>query len=97
MKNSTKSFQRRRNIERATLFKVEYHCYLDKLKLDSREFNSVKALNQWADRNDNTIGILIARKLALIDDVWEPFTAIGKKTVTLTELKGIVRDLEMKK
>lgn len=94
---SQKIFIRRRNIERATRFKVEYLCYLNDDKIiEFREFNSAKSLNQWENRtdNDSTFGIMILRKLALIDDIWEPYATIGKKTLTLGDLKKIVYDLE---
>lgn len=84
-------------MEDATLFKVEYACYLDgDNRVEAREFKTAKSLTQWADRNDNdnTIGIFILRKLALIDGIWEPYTTIGKQTITLTDLKMVVKDLE---
>lgn len=96
MNKLPKEYKRRRNIERATLYKVEYYFYLsDDHTVESREFNSSKSLSQWVDRNDNdnTIGLFILRKLALIDDAWEPYTAIGKKNITLSDLKSIVRNL----
>lgn len=92
-----KQWTKRRNLERATLFRAEFICYLNtEANVEVREFNSIKSLNQWEDRNDNdnTIGIMVLRKLALIDDVWEPYTTIEKKTITLSDLKTIVRGLE---
>lgn len=92
-----KEFKKRIPIEDATKFRVEYNCYLHgENTLGYREFNSAKSLAQWADRNDNdnTLGILMLRKLALLGDHWEPYTTIGKKTITLSDLKIIVRDLE---
>lgn len=93
-----KQLQKRRGIETATVFKVEYICYLhgDNTVLN-REFQSDKSLSQWIARNDNdnTIGIMILRKLALIDDIWEPYTTIGKKTITLSDLKITVKNLEV--
>lgn len=92
-----KEFKKRIPFEAATKFRVEYNCYLHgENTLGSREFNSAKSLAQWADRNDNdnTLGIIILRKLALLGDHWEPYTTIGKKTITLSDLKTIVKDLE---
>lgn len=91
-----KIFERRRNIERATLFKVRYILLLeDAKKIVEREFKCNKSMQQWIARNDNdtTFGIVIVNTLALIDDIWEPFTTIGRKTVTLSDLENIVRNL----
>lgn len=92
-----KHLQKRRNIDKATSFKVEYVEYLNDRKHCERLFNNIKSLNQWIDRNDNgyTIGLCVTRKLALIDGTWEPFTTIGKKTITLSDLKFIVSELEV--
>lgn len=92
-----KHYTPRRNIERATSFRVDYICYLDdSRKVLTREFSSTKSLEQWVARNDNdtTLGILVLKRRALINDIWEPYTTIGKKTITLSDLKHIVRDLE---
>lgn len=92
-----KQYTPRRNIERATRFRVDYVCYLDDAReVVNREFSNTKSLEQWVARNDNdsTLGILILKRQALICDVWEPYTTIGKKTITLHDLKNIVRDLE---
>lgn len=59
-----------------------------------RVFKSAKTLAQWVDRNENGYDFLECRRLALIDEVWEPYTTIGKKTLTLQELRSIVRTLE---
>lgn len=88
-----KAFKRRRNIERATSFKVQYLLFLeDDKSIKEREFNSLKSMSQWCTRND-TFDSMVIKTLALIDDDWEPFTTIGKKTVTLSDLENIVRNL----
>lgn len=91
-----KEYKKRRNIERATSFKVQYVSYLnDANEVLYREFSNIKSLSQWVARNDNdnTFGIFIINTLALIDDIWEPFTTIGKIIITLSDLETIVRDL----
>ena len=91
-----REYKKRRNIERATTFKVRHICYLDDgKKVLEREFQSNKSMSQWIARNDNesTYGIIVINTLALIDGVWEPFTTIGKKTVTLSDLETIVKNL----
>lgn len=91
-------FTKRRNIERATSFKVLYVCYLDDgNKIIEREFKSVKSMSQWISRNDNdnTLGIFIVNTLALIDNTWEPFTTIGKKTITLSDLETIIKNIRI--
>lgn len=82
-----------RKIERAISFKVEYINYLDDSKIESREFKSLKSLSQWVERNDYG-RFLELNRFALIDEVWEPYTIIGKTTVTLHTLKCIVKQLE---
>lgn len=87
-------FKRIRNIERATSFRLEYfNCTGDKIESKNRDFKSIKALAQWVDRNDY-LGFVEQRRLALIDDIWEPFTTIGKKTITLSALVNIVDNLK---
>lgn len=89
--------KKRISFEQATQFKIEYLYVLDATKtVYSREFNSAQSLAQWAARNDpeDRIHIMIIRRLALLGDHWEPYTTIGKRTITLTALKTIVRDLE---
>lgn len=87
-------FKPRRSIERATRFKVLYWEVMDEEKtVHEREFNTLKSLRQWIDRNGESFDILILKTLALILDEWEPFTTIGKKTITLADLEIIVRDL----
>lgn len=91
-----KSFKPRRNIERSTKFKVQYSCYLnDEVTVHEREFNSLESMRQWIARNDNPgiLGIMVLKTLALVMDEWEPFTTIGKKTITLSDLQTIVKDL----
>lgn len=91
----TGKFTRIRNIERATSFRLEYfNCTGDEVETKHRDFKSIKALAQWADRNDSDLGFLEGRRLALIDEIWEPFTTIGKKTITLSALVKIVDDLK---
>lgn len=86
-------FKRRRNIERATMFRIEYLSYIDDEKSEYRDFKTAKSLNQWVDRNSSDIALMLNR-FALIDDTWEPYTTIGKKNVTLSELKNEIRRLE---
>lgn len=92
-----KQFTPRRKIEQATRFRIKYVSYLnDPDKVLIREFSNTKSLEQWVDRNDNesTFGILVLKREALIGDTWEPYTTIGKKTITLSDLKRIVNDME---
>lgn len=93
-----REFKKRIPFEQATKFRVEYVCYLhNDLPVQSRTFNSAASLAQWVTRNDNdnTFGIKVLRRLALLGDQWEPYTTIGRKTITLTDLRTIVKDLEM--
>ena len=96
MSAKTKIFKKRRNIERATSFRLEYcYCTGDEVESESRDFKSFKALTQWASRNEEcTLNMVLGRKLALIDGIWEPFTAIGKQNVTLSDLIYIVDGLK---
>ncbi len=90
----TRKFKPRRNIERATMFKVQYAIVSGgPIEKSEREFGSLKSMRQWMDRNGEALGIVILKTLALIMDKWEPFTTIGKKTVTLSDLRAIVEDL----
>lgn len=95
MKNEI--WKRKRNIERATSYRLEY-CYCDggEIEVEHRDFKSAKSLNQWADRNENgdNFAFLILKRLALIDEIWEPYTTIGKKNITLSDLVFIVEDLK---
>jgi hypothetical protein len=50
-------------------------------------------MEQWIERNDDFTTFIINRH-ALIENRWEAFTTIGKKTVTLSELKWIMKHLE---
>ena len=87
-----KIFKRRRNFERATSFRLEY-CYCTEVERETlhRDFKSFKALAQWESRNEDcTFDMLIGNKLALIDGTWEPFTTIGKKNITRSDLIVLV-------
>lgn len=86
-----KEFKRRRNIERATKYRVDYIVVAEKLVMN-REFDSHKSLMQWVERNiNNSLGLLVGKNLALIDNIWEPYTVIGKKLITLFDLNQEVR------
>jgi len=90
-----KTFKLRRNIERSTNFKVEYAMLSgDGIEPKDREFKSMQSLAQWVVRNEAYLGFMEFRRLALIDDVWEPYTTIGKKAMTLSDMKSVVRGLE---
>ena len=95
-KNMKKIFKRRRNIERATSFRLEYYyCTGDTTEPGFRDFKTFKALAQWANRNEEcTSNMVLGHKFALIDETWEPFTAIGKQNITLSDLMHIVEDLK---
>lgn len=88
-----KIFERRRNIERATMFRVEYLSCINDEKAEYRDFKTIKSLSQWVDRNGSDLALILNR-FALIDSAWEPYTTVGKKTLTISELKNIVRTLE---
>ncbi len=88
-----KMFKPRRNIERATSFKVQYTIIGETDEVKEREFDNIKSLRQWIDRNEGRFDVLILNTLALIMDEWEPFTTIGKKTITLSDLQNIVNRL----
>lgn len=89
-----KELKPRRNIERATKFKVQYAlCNGEAREIQEREFANLKSLRQWIDRNEQLFDVLIIKTLGLIRDEWEPFTTIGKKTISLSDLESIVRDL----
>lgn len=87
------TYTRRRNIERATLFKVQYVSCARGLDLLERKFRSQKIMSQWIARNDKILAIFIVKMLALIDDIWDPFTTIGKKSITLSDLEFIEKNL----
>lgn len=87
------TYTRRRNIERATLFKVQYVSCARGLDLLERKFRSQKIMSQWIARNDKLFAIFIVKMLALIDDIWDPFTTIGKKSITLSDLEFIEKNL----
>lgn len=88
------ALKRRKNIERATSIMVQYAVLEPEVDVKERLFNNYKSARQWIiDRNDGTLDFMVMRMLVLIDDEWEPFTTIGKKTITLSELETIVRDL----
>lgn len=84
--------KRRRSIERATSFKVWY-AEIGENGTREREFANLKSLRQWIDRNEELFDVFVLKTLALIDGEWEPFTTIGKKTISLSDLEHIVRDL----
>lgn len=90
-----KIFKRKRNIERATSYKLEYcFCKGGELKKEFRDFKSIKALAQWELRSGSYSDFMAIKRLALIDEIWEPFATIGKKSVTLSDLICIVEDLK---
>lgn len=83
-----------KTVKDATLFKVEYaNCANIPYTIESREFGSIKSMEQWIVRND-FFEYLILQRHALIDNEWTPFTVIGKRIITLPELKRIVKELE---
>lgn len=61
-----------------------------------RNFGSLKSLRQWVKRNDpeNNITCFGYREYVLVGDVWDRFTVIGKKVVTLSELQRMIQELE---
>jgi hypothetical protein len=87
--------QRRNKISEATQFKVTYvDCDgTAELMLRQRTFKTIKVMEQWIVRNSIYFNRLMINKYALIDDGWEAFTTIGRKTITLSELKLIVKNL----
>ncbi|MFI3293981.1 MAG: hypothetical protein SNI70_10755 [Rikenellaceae bacterium] len=90
-----KKFERRRNIERATSFKAIYvNPSEDPNEHLEREFKSLKSMSQWIARGDDPFYFILFGRLALIDDIWEAFDIIGKKCVTLSDLKQRITDLE---
>jgi len=80
-------------IAQATSFKVSYVDAESPKDTMFREFKSIRTMNQWIERN-MSFAFFVMNKFALIDGNWEAFTTIGKKTVTLSELKKIVAYLE---
>lgn len=90
-----KEYKKRRNIERATSFKVQYTDCLDVCNPLEREFGKQKSMTQWIDRQDmcGDYEFMILKRLALIDDVWEPFAIIGKLSITLSDLENYVSRL----
>ncbi len=86
-------YKLRRNIERATAFKVVCAIIGSDEGNQEREFQNLKSMRQWIDRNGELFGLLVLNTLTLIDGEWEPFTTIGKKTITLSDLESIVRNL----
>ena len=91
-----KIFKKRRNFEKATSFRLEYcYCTGDEIEPAYRDFKSVKALAQWESRSrDSAWNMVTLKRLALIDETWEPFATIGKKNITLSDLINIVEDLK---
>ena len=89
-----RELKRRRNIGRATKFKAKYVIIGDDAPGPlEREFDNLKSMRQWIDRNEESFDLMVVKTLALIYDEWEPFTTVGKKTVTLSDLYAIVREL----
>lgn len=90
-----KECKRRRNIERATSFKVLYTDSLDVSNPLEREFGSQKSMTQWIDRQESggDYGYMTLKRLALIDGTWEPFAIIGRLSITLSDLEDQVRHL----
>ena len=82
-------YKRRRNIERATSFKVQYSDSLDVANPLEREFDSQKSMAQWIGRQESSgnFGFMTLKRLALIDGIWEPFAIIGKLSITLSDLE----------
>jgi hypothetical protein len=89
-----KTLERRIKIEDSTRFKAAYLIAGEKA-LHCREFASYKAMMQWIERNDQAFDFLLANKYALINERWEPFATIGKKNITLSDLKMIIKNLEL--
>lgn len=79
----------------ATQFKVTYiDCNgSDDIKQKEKTFKTQKIMEQWIGRNDFFFRLIINR-FALIRNQWEAFTTIEKRTVTLSELKRIIEQLE---
>jgi len=61
-----------------------------------RNFRSLKSMRQWIKRNDpeGNLTCLGYREYCLVGEVWERFTVIGKKVVSLSELLRIAQELE---
>lgn len=90
-----KEYKRRRNIERATSFKVLYTDSMDVTNPLEREFDSQKSMAQWISRQESggNFGFMTLKRLALIDGIWEPFAIIGKLSITLSDLENHVNSL----
>ncbi|MDR2806281.1 MAG: hypothetical protein LBB85_11735 [Dysgonamonadaceae bacterium] len=84
----------RKKIENSTRFKATY-MIIGEQSTSYREFASYKAMMQWVERNDRVFDFFLINKYALINEAWEPFATIGKKNITLSDLKMIVKDLEL--
>ncbi len=83
----------KKTIKNATKFKVAYsELNGGEITIKSKEFKSIKSMEQWIVRN-NCLAIFIHKRYAFLDD-WEVFTAIGKNTLLLSELKQIVKQME---
>ena len=81
-------------ISKASQFKVRYAlCSGSGFIVKEKTFKTIKVLEQWIGRNDD-FSTLMLNRYAFIDKKWEAFTTIGKKTITLSEIKKIVRELE---
>ncbi|MCL2328954.1 MAG: hypothetical protein FWC39_10660 [Bacteroidetes bacterium] len=83
----------KKSIKNATKFKVTYSDLNgEEITIKSKEFKSIKSMEQWIVRND-CLALFIHKRYALLDD-WEVFTTIGKNTLLLSELKRIVKQME---